>query len=196
MNKKLMIASIAACVLHTLQRPKDKFSVEEIAVKIDEYENMGPFIKNLNWFIGTDLVKDIFVEFDKNYISAFIINDRLMLGFSNKHPDADDIIDQSPYYHNGRVCFENNKMFDKWSNSNTPLFLPTDKDEFDKMYNLIKYVMTDTYLSISDDDDDHDTFFHPTDAPYFEPVQDFMDWSNNDPDYIPAHLRDKFKSEN
>lgn len=175
------------CVLQPLQGNVVKpLNIHEIADKIAVYENMDDFMRLLSWFISSDLAKDIRIEFEKEYICVVINNKDIMLSFCNEH------IQESccPYHTNGKVCFENTKEFNKWSNSRAPFFFPKNKADFDLLYNLITYV---SYLDSQYDDTDFDGFYHPRDRPYFQPLENLQDWSNTCHDNIPTHLQHLYK---
>lgn len=184
-----LINAELACLLATLIRGDDKNNVEKVITKLEhsQYENLDDFIRVLNWFIDTPYAQYLHIDFEDRYIFATINSPSLLLGFCNETDDWDY------YYLNGKICFEHNKLFDKWSNSCTPLFLPKTKTQFDAALNLINYISSDEYYklySLDYEDVDDESSLH-----LYKAVEDFTDWSNHIEECIPVHLRHLYKEE-
>lgn len=175
-------------ILSSLVRT-DKHNVEKISAQLEQsqYENLNDFVRVLNWFIDTPYAQYLHIDLEDHYIFATINSPTLLLGFCNKTDDWDY------YYLNGKLCFEHNKLFDKWSNSCSPLFLPKTKEQFNAALNLINYIASDEYYKLSsldyvDVDVESDNVLS-----LYKAVEDFTDWSSHIEECIPVHLHHLYK---
>lgn len=170
-------------------------SVVEIMQHVldNEYSGLPSLIQVIKWFEGTHYQPYIKIrEYDRNFIYVTINTPNILIGFCNAH-DEDPTDGWSSYlYINGRICFDHNKLYDKWSNAHQPYFLPQTKEQFDNLLKIIDYVASDLYVEHYEDESDDEDIHSDMDNAY-KAVEDFADWSNYITECIPEHLRSLFK---
>lgn len=171
-------------------------SVVEIMQHVldNEYSGLPALIQIIKWFEGTHYQQYIKIrEYDRNFIYVTINTPNILIGFCNAHDEDPTDGWPSYLYINGRICFDHEKLYDKWSNAHQPYFFPQTKEQFNNLLKIIDYVGTDEYYNFCcDTDDEHNT--DEMEAVY-KACEDFADWSNYVEDCIPSHLRELFKSD-
>ena len=171
-------------------------SVVEIMQHVldNEYSGLPALIQVIKWFEGTHYQQYIKIrEYDRNFIYVTINTPNILIGFCNAHDEDPTDGWPSYLYINGRICFDHEKLYDKWSNAHQPYFFPQTKEQFNNLLKIIDYVGTDEYYNFCcDTDDEHNT--DEMEAVY-KACEDFADWSNYVEDCIPSHLRELFKSD-
>ena len=169
-------------------------SVVEIMKHVHDnaYSGLPALIKVIRWFEGSHYQQYIKIrEYDRNFIYVTINTPNILIGFCNTHDENTSTGYPSYLYINGRICFDHDKLYDKWSNAHQPYFLPHTKEQFDNLLKIIDYVGTDEYYNLCcDTDDEHNT--DEIEAVY-KACEDFADWSNYITECIPEHLRSLFK---
>lgn len=171
-------------------------SVSELLEK-NQYTNLEPFIQCVEWLHNTKYKNYIHVYLEEDHIFCSICCNKdsdgpnLVLGLANKHDENNST---APVYVNGRITFENYALFDKWSKISYPIFLPQTKEVFDLVFKLIEYVDSQTY--VDEDAKYWDSDFEYEDEAYnalIKDLEDHIDWSGFDIEFIPEHLKEKYK---
>lgn len=171
--------------------------VSELLEK-NQYTNLQPFVQCVEWLYETKYKNNLHVYFEDDHIFCSICckkgedGPNLVLGLANAH---DEDISTSPVYINGRIAFEHYSLFDKWSKVPYPIFLPQSKDVFDQIFKFIEYVDSQTYV---DEDlkyweSDAEDYGDETYNAFIKLLEDHIDWSSFELEFIPDHLKEKYK---
>lgn len=159
--------------------------------------DLEKFYQLVEWFKSTPY-NFLKIEKEDQYHFASLgnydgqIKPNIILGFASKH---DENLKNSSYlYINGRVCFDHAKIFNKWSDSLQPIFLPETKEQFDHLVKLLNYVSSDEYLNFYNETDLSE-INDPILDKLYEPLADICDYSDCLFEHIPAHLQHLYKED-